>query len=125
MQISYDIQIVRMRHTRREEHDPEEPLNDVYRDETSTSSMINDPLVEDPDSQTTLDKKTEESLTGPDKIVRPSSPDIEEISADDPSDAPSRVLNTGYTELDVWVGDPSCGEDDSVVIGENGPAVPS
>lgn len=86
--------------------------------------MVDDPFIKDPNGESTLDDKAETSLSSPDEIARPSAPNVNEVTADDPTDTPRRVLHTGDTELDVGVGDTRGAEDDGVVVGEDGSAVP-
>jgi hypothetical protein len=107
-----------------EEHNPQEPLYDIHRDETRPRRMVLYPLIEYPQGQRALYDQAHTSLARAEEVVGASPPVIKQVPADDPAHAPARVLHPGDPELDVRVGDPRGGEDDGVVVGEYGLAVP-
>ena len=99
-------------------------MEDVNGDESRSSRLVLDALVEDAQGDAALYEETQTRLSGPDEIARSPAPIIEQIPSDNPADAPRCVLDRGDAKLRVGVGDSGVCEDLGVIVREDRSAIP-
>lgn len=86
--------------------------------------MVLVPLVEYGQRQSSLDNQTNASLANTNEIIRPSAPNIKQVTTDYTSNTPRGILYTSDTELDMLILDTGCGKNNGIIVSEDTLTIP-